>query len=287
MTFLIDNLIAIVVGSVLLSGLLVLQHRQQQTAIEATQRYRAQSFASDLTATVEREIENARSRAETERAFAIGAGGQIGPATYRFRLRRDATDAYTELLEFPTASDPDALNASGTMIVSYRVTPTGDSARVDGAVVPLLSLARYEYHRGGRAVHTGTYHRVLDFDVVALTGASLDGGMVSAAEILETVPPRVSLTVVFAPESAGVRASDQAAAPVHSLRFGRSVRIPGANALPGTVPVDLDVEGGIPDDIPALVPPAPSESGGGESRDTGARPTDRDVNPRCRFLASC
>ncbi|PAP78454.1 hypothetical protein [Rubrivirga marina] len=253
MTFVIDNLIAIVVGSVLLGGLLVLQQRQQHAAIEATQRYRAQAFASEMTSSVEREIENARSRAETDRFFAVGAGGQVGPDTYRFRLRRDATGEYTEAFEFPTASNPDALSASGTMVVAYRATPTGDSARVDGVVRPLLEITRYEYRRGVGAVETGTYGRVLDFDVTALADA--DGGMIAEAEVLDPVPPRVSLTIVFAPETAGARASDQAAAPAYSLRYARTIRIPGATALPGGFPVDMDTEGGIPDDIPAAAPP--------------------------------
>lgn len=266
MTFLLDHLIAIVVGTVLLGALLILQQRGQQSAIEATQRYRAQAMASEMTGVLEREIENIRSRAETERTFASSpAAGDAGPGTYRFRLRRDPTDAYTTVFEFPTTTDPNSLGASGTMIVGYHTAPTGQTIQIDGADRPLLRVTRYQYERGGDVVQTGVYDRVVDIDVTALT----DGGEEDEGEGLDA-PPRVSLTVRFAPELTPLRAADQGAAPLHSIRYARSIRIPAASAAPGTSPVDMTVAGGIPDDFPAVaVVPAPSGGGSGGSTPPG------------------
>lgn len=251
MTFVLDNLIAIVVGSVLLGGLLILQQRNQQAAVEATQRYRAQAMASDMTASLEREIENVRSRAETERAFAVGAGGSLGPDTYRFRLRRDAADEVTTVFEFPTAADPNSLTASGTMIVGYHTTATGDSVHVDGADRPLYRVTRYQFERGGPVRQTSVYERVIDFDVAAMAGAT-NGGGDTEVERLDPAPPRVTLTVRFAPELVEMRASDQASAPLYSIRYARSIRIPAAAIEAGSTPVDLTEDGGIPDDFPAV-----------------------------------
>ena len=110
MTFLLDNLTAVIVGTVLLGALLVLQQRGQQKAVEAAQRYRAESMVAELATTVERELENARGRAETERAFAVVTGeGSLGADTYRFRLRRatasDGTE-YTSLCLLYTSPSP-------------------------------------------------------------------------------------------------------------------------------------------------------------------------------------
>ena len=243
MNVILDHLTAIVVGTVLLGGLLVLQQRHQQSAVEAAQRYRAQALASELTTTLEREVENIRSRAETERAFEIVGGRAIEPGapTYRFRILRDATDSYTEELSFPTASAPDGLGSSGVAIVTYRVEPTGETVRIDGADRPLYTATRYEFVRGGAVRTTAAYERIVDFDVTGLAGLQPDD-QVRDAPVVDPVPPRMRLEIEFAPELVTARAADQAAPEATSIRYARSLRVPAA---PGRRAFDTTSPGGI------------------------------------------
>lgn len=247
MTFFLDNLTAIIVGTVLLGALLVLQQRGQQKAVEATQRYRSEALVAELASTIERDLENARSRAETERSFAIDAAvGSLGADVYRFRLRRataaDGT-AYTSLVSFPTLLRPNQLSASPVGVVSYHVEETGETAMVDGRQRPLLRATRYEWPRGGPLRQTAVYERLVGLDVVAL-GA---GG----AETDETLafgesPVRVRLTLEAAPEVTRALTTE-GAGPLTAIRHGRTIRIVGGTTpAAGTAPVDATTRGGIP-----------------------------------------
>ena len=240
-----DHLTAIIVGTVLLGGLLVLQQRHQLAAVEAAQQYRAQALASELTTTLEREIENIRSRSETERAFAIVDGDAIEPGapTYRFRILRDATDSYTEEFSFPTVATPDALSASGVAIVRYLVEPTGATARVDGADRPLYTVTRDEFVRGGDVRTTGVFERVVDFDVTGLAGLTPADQVRHEAEV-DPVPPRVRVEIEFAPERLADRAADQAAPAATSVRYARSLRVPAASG-DRSAAFDTTTPGGI------------------------------------------
>lgn len=247
MTFLLDNLTAVIVGTVLLGALLVLQQRGQQKAVEAAQRYRAESMVAELATTVERELENARGRAETERAFAVVTGeGSLGADTYRFRLRRatasDGTE-YTSLVSFPTLLRPNQLSASPVGVVSYHVEETGETARVDGRDRPLLRATRYEFPRGGPLRRTAVYERLVDVDVVAL-GAG--GSETDATDAFSETPVRIRLAIESAPEVTRALTTE-GAGPLTAIRHGRTVRIAGGSTTTaGSTPVDLSVRGGIP-----------------------------------------
>ena len=246
MTFLLDHLIAVVVGTVLLGALLVLQQRDQLSAVEASQRYRSQALAAEMTTSLEREVENIRSRAETERAFQIVDGDAVAPGapTYRFRLRQaTGTDGgrYTSEFSFPTVAPFNSLDPSGVMVVTYRVEPMGETARIDGRDRPLYRSTRYEYHRGGGLKQTTVHERLVDVDVTVLT----DEGEVAEANELSLSPPRVHLELAFAPELVGAASSDQAAPAATSTRYARSVRVPAASAPAGTDPIDTSAPGGI------------------------------------------
>ncbi len=246
MTFLLDNLTAVVVGTVLIGALFVVQQRSQQSAIEAVQQDRAQAHAGGLATTIERELENARSRPETEAAFRIEAGGsQVGTDTYRFHLRQaTAADGtvFTSHLSFPTLSDPAALGGSPLTVVTYEVEETGEVARVDGRDRPLLQITRYTFGRGGPLRRTATVGRLVAVDVTA-TAAD---GSTSVAGPMASTPVRVHVELRVAPESVARKTSDQRRDPASTTRHARTARVLAATALSGTAPVDVTRPGGIP-----------------------------------------
>ena len=251
MTFLLDNLTAIVVGTVLIGALFVLQQRGQQTAVAAVQLQQAQTQANTFTTAVERELENARSRAETERIYQVASGAsRFGTDRYRFGIRQaTASDGtvYTSQLVFPTHSDPDALDASPIQTVIYEVTETTGTARVDNRDRPLLEVARFEFPRGGPLRRTGVYTRIVDFDVTAFAA---DGTEVTAQAQMAETPVRVHVELRFAPDVVRQQTSDQARDMVTSTRLARTARVTGALAQTGDAPVDATLPGGLPPLLP-------------------------------------
>ncbi|WP_420456609.1 hypothetical protein [Rubrivirga sp.] len=247
MTFLLDNLTAVVVGTVLIGALFVVQQRAQQSAVEAVQQDRAHAHASGLATTIERELENARSRAETEAAFQRGPGGTpLGDSTYRFRLRQEtAADGtvFTSHLSFPTLSAPDSLGVSPVYVVAYHVEDTGARAQVDGRDRSLLRATRYEFARGGPLRETATVERLVDFDVTAVAA---DGTPTSTAATMAQTPPHLRFDLRYAPEVVAQKTSDQGRGEVTSTRHARTVRVLAAGATSGTAPVVTATPGGIP-----------------------------------------
>ncbi|WP_412062155.1 hypothetical protein [Rubrivirga sp. IMCC45206] len=279
MQFLIDHLIAIVVGSVLLSGLLVLQLRGNDAAITATAQYRTQMSTGSFATTLEREIENMRSRTETENAFAASALPSLGGGeAYRFRLRT-ADDGeggvYTSQFSFPTLTAPDAFGASAIIIVSYLVEPTGQTTTVDGRERALYRATRHEFRRGGPVVWTDVIDGIVDFDVTMFpTGGPPEGERQNVGADMATAetPPRVQVELRTAP-SFGVTRTGQAAT---STRHARSIRIPAAMAAARPTVPDATTPGGIPllpgDPGAAAALPesaAPSGGAGGTGGTTG------------------
>lgn len=273
MHVLLDHLTAVIVGTLLLGTLLLLRIQDQTDAIETVQRYRAVEMASGLVHTLEREIENARGRDETERVFATDVGGPpLSPDQYRFRLLRgvasDGTE-FTRQLTFPTVFSPDDLSASPLGIVAYVVEETGETAVVDGRERPLLRARRFEFPRGGPIVAAGVYDRLLDFDVTAYEP---DGTEVHQRIELPETPLRIHIDLRFAPEAMPAVEGQDPTATAFSTRHARTVRVHAATAYERDSDI-LTGPGGIPP-LPGdddYVPP-PGESDPGEDPGRDAEP---------------
>lgn len=267
MAFILDNLIAILVGTTLLVALVFVQQRGQQSAIDATSRYQSQRMASGLASTIERDVENIRTRAQTQTAF----GGTSGTTTYRFSLRRETgTDGetYTSQFAFPTLLDPSLGDDSPVMMVTYHVEPTGESALVDGVDRPLYQVTRYEFERGGTVQAQGTTSGLVDFEVTAFRP---DGTPFQVDDVINDTPPRVQVELVMAPDRPEARTGDQAmTSSFGTSRHARTIRVRGATARGGLPPVDLTKPGGIPELPGSPPPPTTTDSGGPTSYDGGS-----------------
>ena len=287
MTFLLDNIIAVVVGTVLIGALFIVQQRGQQSAVDATQRYQAQKHASELVTVVQREVENLRSRTATRRAFALRQDDAGRPAdTYRMRLlQKTGADGepYTAQFSFPTLDfeilDPDDPTGSrvitGVVLVTYRVEPTADVAVIDGRQRPLYTITGSVYRRGDAAPEDGSvYEGVVDFDVTAFLP---DGTQVTDQSLIDPAPTRVHVTLVTAPVRAAARTVDQASTPLTSTRYARTVRAIGATAAGGTAPVNVSKSGGIPA-LTSDDPPPPRYSGTPPTSGTEPELTDIDCD---------
>lgn len=244
MTFILDHLGAVLVGSTLLVALVVVQQRGQQSAADATLRYQSQTLASEFLNTVERDVENIRTMREMEAAF---EGHATLPAR-RFSVRQaTAADGtvYTSQLAFPTLADPKGGPDGEVIIVAYHVTPTGGEVDVDGVARPTFRARRYVYHRGDTAPSTeGGSADLTAFDVVVVSTRGVEE--VDNPDIAET-PARVRIAMEAASMTPGRRTHDQTLrSPSTAVRHGRTVSVASARAEGGTPDVDATEPGGIP-----------------------------------------
>lgn len=268
MAFILDHLSAVLVGATLLAGLFLLHVRGQQTAIDAAQRYRVQTRTASFAATVERDVENIRTREQAEAAF----------EHYRFTLRQaTGTDGetYTAQAAFVTLQDPARGGASPAVLVHYDVQPTGGTLDVGGQARPTYRVTRRVYDGTGTAlVEAGGAEDVVDFDLTALMddGSEITqrgGSPTWTGAFPNEVPslPRAVRVEVVGATAAVQRAADQAATAetnasrqqrtVSLTAFGSTGNLPPA---PGGSPRPLPP---LPGDAPQPPPPPPPPSTGG------------------------
>ena len=274
MQFIFDHTIALLVGGTLLAGLFMLQVRGQQTAIQAAQRYRVQTQTAGFAQTIERDVENIRTREQAEAAF----------GSYRFTLRQAAGGAYTEQATFVTLQDPALGPDSPAIVVSYTVAPTGETVEVDGLARPTYRLRRQTYERGGTLRDDGAAEGLIDFDLTALMndGSTLSarGGTRNATSgafdsEVPSLPRAVRVELVGATDAVGQRAADQRnTALTNASRQTRTVGLAAYGSTGGLPPVDTTAPEGMPP-LPGDPPPPPPSTGGtiGSTGTTGSSST--------------
>ena len=277
MAFLLDHLSAVLVGATLLGGLFLLQVRGQQTAIEAAQRYRVQTQTASFAETVERDMENIRTKAQAEAAF----------AHYRFTLRQ-ATGAdgtvYTAQAAFVTLQDPSLGAASPALLVSYDMQPDGTSVDVGGRTRPTYTLRRRVFDGSGGLVEAGGARGLVDFDLTAMMNDGSEivqrGGQPTwTGDFPNEVPslPRAVRVEIVGATDTVQRAEDQAStSQTNASRQTRTVPLVAYGSTGGLPPVS----GGTPAAMPPLPgdpapppPPPPTTNGGGGGGGTGGTTT--------------
>ena len=229
MAFLFDNLTAFLVGAMLLVGLLFVQQRGQQSAIESTVRYRAEGQAASFVEMLARDLENARTQEQVRAAF--GLREQVSALGLRdYALGLQGTAARTEWLTFATLADPEADAPWPLVMVAYRMIETGKTVVANGVRRPLYEIERRTWSgTGGWQVSGGSPPTVVDFTVRAEPGGA-DG-------VLADLPARIGVVVEMAFETPARQAGDQAeTAEVGLTRQGATVRVyaagTGGKALP-------------------------------------------------------
>ena len=159
MSFLIDNLVAVVVGTVLLVALVVLQTRQRQVAVDDTVHHVVRGYVNSVMATLTDDVDNMMSATQAEAVFGPGLPFLVDTATAPGMM------GSTSVLAFPTKAETAGPGSPlAPALVIYRVTDPDsgpDSVRVgetwrrvfrlDRAVAPPDSvtaskpLAAYSY----------------------------------------------------------------------------------------------------------------------------------------------
>ena len=223
MAFIFDHLTAFIVGAVLLTGLLFLQQRGQQSSIEATVRYQTETQAASFVETLSRDLENARTSDQSNAALGLYEADSLGGSTWRaFGLH--GTAAQTDFIQFVTLADPDASTDGDTSTrsdligVAYKMEPTGRQVTARGTLRNVYQIDRYVYSGSGWDKQGGSPATVVGFTVAALPGGT--------AGRLTTLPPRVDVAVEFANETPRLQASDQQErAEVGLTRQGATARI--------------------------------------------------------------
>ena len=254
MAFIFDHFIAILVGSVLVGGLLVVQMRQQQTSIETNQRDNVHHQADSFLATLQRDIENTRTWAQSTTAF----GGST-----RYALHRDVTadgEGYTEILSLPTLKDPALGIASPVTLVQYVAYPTGERVRMGSVLRPVLRIERHMYSRADGTTSATVAENIVDFEVLFVRRNSsevISGSFASSDPA--TLPVAAKVSLVTALTGPSQRSHDQQMVGVGTQsRLSRTVRILGAGAAGGLPPVETPAFP-FPElpPVPSAAPPPP------------------------------
>ena len=258
MAFILDHLVAFIVGASLLVALLFIQQRGGQQAVEATIRYRTEVQAASFTETLTRDLENARTKEQA--AAALGAyevdefdktmGGKE-----RRALAIHGTAAQTDFIQFVTLGNPaadtdrDPKTRSELIAVAYRMEPTGEQITARGRVRNLHQIVRYVYSGGAWEKQGGSPSTVVGFSVTAMPGGS--NARISNAS------PRVDVALEFANETPARQAGDQEErAEVGLTRQGATVRVYAAGTGGQSTPPSQNLNKPIPR-LPWVGPPPP------------------------------
>ncbi|MEM1116242.1 MAG: hypothetical protein AAF845_13605 [Bacteroidota bacterium] len=215
MTFALDNLTAILVGTTLLVALVFVQQRGQRHAIDAASQGPAAPQASAFLDGIARDVERMGAMDTASGTRGLSLRRAVGPDG----------ETYTSRLSFPVLLSPEGGAASEVAHVTYEVMPTGNSVRLGGALRPTYRAVRSVSPRGASGHRAdGGSGLLIDFDV-EVTGP--DGVVVVADPSIPEAPHSVHLTVVEAPApQAGGRRATRSTPTRHT----RTVSAPGARA---------------------------------------------------------
>lgn len=270
MAFIFDHLVAFLVGTALLVGLVFFQQRGQQSAIESTVRFRTETQAASFVEMLSRDLENARTKQQAKAALGLYEADDVtswgGPRERALGVHM--AGGQLEWFQFVTLADPTQGELSPLVAVAYRMEPTGEQATASGEVRNLYRIVRYVYDgTGGWVVAGGSPSTVVGFDLVVPGGAT--------GRITE-LPARLDVQVEMAFASPDQLAADQAQrAEVGLTQQGATARVyaagTGSRALPAS-----QGSAGIPR-VPWVGPyvppppsaPAPGGGGGGGGGDGG------------------
>lgn len=282
MAFLFDNLTAFLVGATLLVGLVFVQQRGRQSAVEATVRYRAEVQTASFLETLARDLENARTKEQAREAHGpyverVGADGKReGDHDLERALSIYGTAARTDWFEFVTLADPEAGPNSALVPVAYLLRPTGATAAARGVARPVYEVVRYECARPCKtsadwAPRGGSAPSVVGLQVRAEPGGP--SGRIKA------LPPRVGVVVEAAYETPARQAGDQAETGEFGVtRQAATVRVYAAGTGGRARPPAQDGATGIPPPpwVDAYTPPpaptVPSSPTPGPSSPTSPPP---------------
>ena len=264
MTFIIDHLIAILVGATLLGALLFIQHRGQQSAVETAIRHRAETQTSAFLGTITRDFENTRTSGQITTGLGTWSNDAISNAPKRaFGVHGTAT--HTDIVELVTLADPAAGVASPLQAVVYESVELPDSVVVAGVKRPLYRVDRYVYEPGaaGWVQRGGSAGNLTSFVVRA---RSLDGGTLTNGRT-SNAPATVAVELMAAEDGVGRKTAELAATTrTNATRQAITVRVVNASSTGGASGV---APGGKTSPIPRYngfdPPPTPPSGGGGGS----------------------
>lgn len=262
MSFLLDHLSAFLVGASLLVGLLFVQQRGRQTAVEATVRYRTEVQTASFVEGLTRDLENARTREQARAALGLYERRTDARDLTERALGVYGTPERTDWIEFVTLADPEAGDGSPLVAVAYKMEPTGATARVRGADRPLYQVVRYvcaDPCRSPRdwAAQGGSAPAIVGLRVRPEPAPPATG----AVMLLAQAPGRIAVVVEAAYATPKRQAGDQdETAEVGLTRQGATVRLYAAGTGGASLPKVQNGAPGIarPPWTTAYTPPPPA-----------------------------
>ncbi|MEM1056800.1 MAG: hypothetical protein AAGI52_14855 [Bacteroidota bacterium] len=232
MQAILDHLTAILVGATLLGAMMFIQFRQQQSSIETVARDRVHEQTTSFFDTIEREVENARTRPQSVTG--------LGYYVMEIQGNDDRTDRFTFTTFEPTGTNGQLAS------VSYVLVPTGETVRVGTALRNTYDLERWsnrlpasgpapnDYTREGIvATDLVTFRvRAFDKDGSRVTWAGTNGGYARPGATASALDPvRFEIEVEGATEGPRQLTGDQLATSEQTLaRVAHSIRPINASA---------------------------------------------------------
>ncbi len=265
MAFIFDHLTAFLVGTTLLVGLLFVQQRGRQSAVEASIRYQTEVQAAAFVETLTRDLENARTKEQAVTAFGAYEADDLGGPTER-AVGIHEIHGETEWIEFVTLAEPEAGSASPLVPVAYRKEATGEQVTANGQIRNLYRIVRYTL-QGAQWVEAGSSpSTVVGFDV------SIPSGAIGR---LPELPARIDFVVELAYPMPAQAAADQTERAVAGLtRQGATARVyaagTGGNALPTSQGTTLTPRAPWTNPAPPTPPPSGPSTGRGSPTRNGA-----------------
>ncbi|MEM6784365.1 MAG: hypothetical protein AAF624_11610 [Bacteroidota bacterium] len=216
MHVLLDHLSAVIVGTMLLTALLVFQMRERLNSVDEAMRYELQAEGEAVMSTLGQDLNNLVTEAEA---------GTLGLSVLRCRLERHP-DGVVKALECPGQIETDAINSEpGT--VRYWTQPDGSSYAVGDSVRAAYTLHR-DIDTDSGVQRQVVAQAVVGFDVAffGAAGAQVTDG--DAPADLHALRFRIDL----ASDGTDALASDQAAErSINVAQFGHTVRPPNLTYL--------------------------------------------------------
>ncbi|MEZ4700130.1 MAG: hypothetical protein R2834_07350 [Rhodothermales bacterium] len=216
MHVLLDHISSIIVATILFVSLIAVVNRNRQNSVEMQIGQIIEKQAFEFARTVERDLENIRSKEQTQ--LSLGRPEEC-------LIERDGTGNTTRII-FPTLEDPSAGAASSIVHVEYRLIPDDTTTiAVDGANVQVYRIERRRKINDLTFVDDGgSGNFITRFDVGMIEEGALSAPTGSLIDICPDELDRIHIEFQAAIPTIDKRSSDQrSTSNLNIVRYGNTI----------------------------------------------------------------
>ena len=149
MHFLFDNIVASIVGAVILLVMVATHHRNQLASIEATSYYMLQQQVLDFTSTIQRDMQNLSSIQTLKESADTTETGYVGK--FVFRAQTSPTDTTKRLITYRRKNAGVRQRKGQANIKLYQVVRLVDGNMTGGSIATLTSWSIQGLNEAGNS----------------------------------------------------------------------------------------------------------------------------------------